>query len=76
VNITYKALCVMVKYEINFAAQDLYLLRIRTVRTSNYSVKGKVKSNVVKHVNRIRIGRRVIVRNSGNRNTNRKILPK
>lgn len=42
-NITYKALCVMVKYEINFAAQDLYLSRIRTVRTSNYSVKGKVK---------------------------------
>ncbi|KAK2374587.1 hypothetical protein QL285_075539 [Trifolium repens] len=31
---------------------------------------------IVKHVNRIRIGRRVIVRNSDNRNTNRKILPK
>jgi hypothetical protein len=38
---------------------------------------GKVlPPNVVKHVNRIRIGRGVIVRKSDNRNTNRKILPK
>jgi hypothetical protein len=41
-----------------------------------FVLKKEVVINVVKHVNRIRIGRRVIVRNSDNRNTNRKILPK
>jgi hypothetical protein len=47
------------------------LLGGTTSRTGNV-----VSLNVVKHVNRIRIGRRVVVRNSGNRNTNRKILSK